>query len=112
MVALPDGLGSAQDIKKRFSVASERRQLWRSILSDMYDFCIPNRETFNFHSPGQRKARDIFDSTAPEALQTFVSVIMASLTPDNAEWMKYEAGTDIPNDQRKSVNTQFCFFTM
>ena len=102
---LPNGLGSAQDIKKRFSVASERRQLWRSILADMYDFCIPNRETFNFHSPGQRKARHIFDSTAPEALQTFVSVIQSSLTPENAEWMKYEAGTDIPDNEKKKVNT-------
>lgn len=106
MITLPDGLGSAQDIKQRFSVASERRQLWRSILMDMYDYCIPNRETFNFHSPGQRKSRHIFDSTAPESLQTFVSVIMSSLTPDNAEWMKYEAGTDIPEQERKGVNTK------
>jgi hypothetical protein len=106
MITLPEGLGSAQDIKKRFSVASERRQLWRSILMDMYDLCIPNRETFNFHSPGQRKARHIFDSTAPESLQTFVSVITSSLTPDNAEWMKYEAGTDIPEKEKKGVNTK------
>ena len=70
-ITLPDGLGGPEDIKKRFSSASERRQLWRSILQDMYDFCIPNRETFSLHSPGQRKARHIFDSTAPEALQTF-----------------------------------------
>ncbi len=104
MIELPNGLGSAEDIKKRFSKASERRDLWRSILLDMYDYCIPNRETFNYHSPGQRKSRHIFDSTAPEALQTFVSVIMASLTPENAQWMKYEAGTDIDDKEKKSVN--------
>ncbi len=103
---LPDGLGSPETIKKRFSSAAERRELWRSILSDMYDLCIPNRETFNFHSPGQRKARHIFDSTAPEALQTFVSVVTSSLTPDHAEWMQYEAGTDIPDNEKKSVNQQ------
>ena len=111
MVDLPDGLGSAQDIKKRFSVADERRQLWRSILMDMYDFCIPNRETFNFHSPGQRQTRHIFDSTGPEALQTFVSVITASLTPENAEWMKYEAGSDIPDAEKKSINTKLEEYT-
>ena len=103
---LPDGLGTVADIKKRFSVASERRELWRSILQDMYDFAIPNRETFNFHSPGQRKARHIFDSTAPEAVNTFVSVIIGSMTPDTAKWMKYEAGSDIPDEEKKDINIQ------
>lgn len=106
MITLPNGLGSAEDIKKRFSVASERRQLWRSILQDMYDFCIPNRETFNFHSPGSRKSRHLFDSTGVEALQTFVSVITSSLTPESSKWMKYEAGSDIPDEEKKGVNEQ------
>ena len=105
-MSLPDGLGTVADIKKRFSAASERRELWRSILQDMYDFAIPNRETFNFHSPGQRKARHIFDSTAPEAVNTFVSVIMGSMTPDSAKWMKYEAGSDIPDEEKKDINIQ------
>lgn len=105
MITLPDGLGSAQDIKKRFSVAAERREQWRSILADMYDFCIPNRETFNFHSAGQRKARHLFDSTAPESLQTFVSVVTSAMTPDHMEWMKYEAGSDVPESDKKKVNS-------
>lgn len=103
-ITLPPGLGSSADIKKRFSKAAERRDLWRSILSDMYDFCIPNRETFNFHSPGQRKSRHIFDSTAPEAVSTFVSVMIGSLTPDSTKWMKYQAGADIPKEEQKKVN--------
>lgn len=101
---LPDGLGSVQDIKKRFNVAAGKRDLWRSILCDMYDYCIPNRETFNFHSPGQRKSRHLFDSTAPEALQSFVSVVTSSLTPDSMEWMKFEAGSDIPEEDKKKAN--------
>lgn len=101
---LPDGLGDASTIQKRFDKASERRELWRSIIKDMYDFTIPNRETFDSHSPGERKARHLFDSTAPEALNTFVSVISSSLTPGSAKWMKYEAGTDIPEDEQKGIN--------
>lgn len=104
MITLPPGLGGAEDIKKRFSAAAERRDMWRSILQDMYDFCIPNRETFNFHSPGTRKARHLFDSTGVEALQSFVSVITASLTPNSSKWMKYEAGSDIPDNEKKKVN--------
>jgi len=104
MITLPPGLGSAEDIKKRFAKAQERRELWRSILQDMYDFCIPNRETFNFHNPGQRKSRHLFDSTAPEAVNTFVSMITSSTTPDDAKWMNYEAGTDIPDNERKDVD--------
>jgi len=82
MIELPPGLGSPKDIKKRFDSAAQLRELWRSILQDMYELCIPNRETFNFHSPGSRKARHIFDSTAPEAVNTFVSVLINSTTPD------------------------------
>lgn len=104
MIELPKGLGSAQDIKKRFSVSADRREQWRSILQEMYDYCLPNRETFNFHSPGQRKARHLFDSTATESLQTFVSVVSALITPEHADWMLYEAGTDIPEDEKKRVN--------
>jgi len=104
--SLPPGLGSVADIKKRFSTAQQRREMWRSILQDMYDFAIPNRENFNFHSPGTRKARHIFDSTAPEAVNTFVSVIIGSMTPDGAKWMKYSAGSDIPEDEKKDINVK------
>lgn len=104
MIILPKGLGGPDQIKKRFAAASERRELWRSILKDMYDYCIPNRETFDFHSPGDRKARHIFDSTAPESIQTFVSIMISSLTPEGVEWMKYGAGTDIPDEETKRVD--------
>lgn len=106
MATLPDGLGSAEDLKKRFAIAKTRRELWRSILQDMYDFCLPNRETFNFHTPGQRKSRHLFDSTGVESLQTFVSIITSSLTPDSSKWMKYEAGSDIPEEDKKNINKE------
>lgn len=104
MIQLPPGLGSVSDVKKRFSAAAERRDLWRSILQDMYELTIPNRETFNFHSPGTRKSRHIFDSTGPEAVNTFVSVITSSTTPDDSQWMDYEAGSDIPENEKKNIN--------
>lgn len=103
-ITLPNGLGSAEDVMKRFGKASERRELWRSILSDMYDFCIPNRELFNFRSPGQRRSRHLFDGTAPDALNSFVSTMIGSMTPDETKWMKYEAGVEIPEDDKKKVN--------
>lgn len=102
-MSLPKGL-TVEGIKKRFALAEERRSMWRSPLQDMYDFTIPNRETFNFHSPGQRKARHIFDSTAPESVNTFVSEITGSTTPEAAKWMKYEAGSDIPDGEKKDAN--------
>ena len=104
MITLPNGLGGAKEIKKRFASASERRELWRSTLQDMYEFFNPNRETFNFHSPGQRKNRHLYDSTGVEALQTFVSVITSSITPESTKWMKYEAGSDIQDDEQDAAN--------
>jgi len=101
---LPEGLGTAKDILKRFKKAQERRDLWRSIIKDMYDFCIPNRETFDFHSPGERKSRHIFDSTAPQAVNSFVSIMIGSMTPDSSKWMEYQAGSDIPEEEKKRTN--------
>lgn len=104
MITLPDGLGGPAEIKKRFTTAQTRRDLWRPILKEMYEYCIPNRETFNFNTPGDRKARHLFDSTGPESLITFVSVLFASSTPDDSQWMTYAAGSEIPANQVKDTN--------
>jgi hypothetical protein len=49
------GLGSVTDMLKRFDVARKRWNLWRSLHQEAYDFAAPERETFRFRSPGQRK---------------------------------------------------------
>lgn len=88
------------DLLKRFSKAQERWQLWRSLHQEAFDYSAPERENFRFRSPGQRKNRHIFDSTAVQGLTQFASRMQGSLVPSWQQWMSYESGTDVPEDDR------------
>lgn len=111
MADIPKGLGSLNDLLKRFGAARQRRELWRSLYQDAYDYAIPQKETFNFHAPGERKNRHVYDSTAVNGVEKFASRVMSSLTPPWMQWMDFQAGSDIPEDQRDAVNQQLEDFT-
>jgi len=70
-MALPKGLGSVEDLVSRIKSARERWELWRSLHQEAYDYSMPDRETYRFHSPGQRKNRHVFDSTATLGISQF-----------------------------------------
>lgn len=106
MATMPDGFGGVKGVKARFKNADQRRELVRSNIQELYDYAIPNRETFNYHSPGQRKNRHIYDSTLVIGVQKFVSRIIGSTTPEGMSWFKFEAGSDIPEDQKEEVNKE------
>ena len=102
--SLPQGMGSIEALMKRFEKAKERRELWRSLFQEAYDYALPQKETFRFYSPGQRKNRHVYDSTAPMGVRTFASRLQASLTPPWQQWVDMVAGTEIPKEERDNVN--------
>lgn len=103
---LPKGLGSMDAVIKRFGKAKERRELWRSLLQEAYDYALPQKETFNFHSPGQKKNRHIYDSTAVSGVRTYAARIQSAHTPPWKHWMNFVAGTDTPKEDRDKINEQ------
>jgi hypothetical protein len=103
---LPNGLGSISAVIKRFGQAKKRRELWRSIFQEAYDFALPQKETFNFHSPGQKKNRHIYDSTATMGVRTYAARIQSAHTPPWKEWFNFVAGTDTPKGDRDNLNKQ------
>lgn len=105
MPAVPKGLGSVADLVKRFAEARKTWELWRSIHQEAFDFAAPERETFRLRSPGQRKNRHIFDSTAVVGLEQFANRIQGSVVPSWQQWMSLTAGSDIPEGEKKSVNS-------
>jgi len=102
--SIPKGLGTVKDLCKRADKAKETWELWRSLHQEAFDFAAPQRETFRFWSPGQRKNRHIFDSTAVDGLVTFANRIQGSMVPSWMEWMKLESGSDVPKDQKNRVD--------
>lgn len=104
MPTVPKGLGSVSDLMKRFNSANELYNLWRSLHQEAYDFSAPGRETFRFHSPGQNKNRQVFDSTAVIGLQKFANRIQAALIPAWMDWGELVSGSDVPEDEKENVN--------
>lgn len=102
----PKGLGSVASLLKRYSKAKERWELWRSLHQECFDFAAPERETFRFRTPGQRKNRHIFDSTAVLGLAQFASRIQGSIVPSWQNWMSFVAGDEIPDEEKDSTNEQ------
>lgn len=105
-MALPKGLGSVEDLVSRIKSARERWELWRSLHQEAYDYSMPDRETYRFHSPGQRKNRHVFDSTATLGISQFSSRIQGGMVPPWQQWMDFTAGTQIPKEDRDKVDTQ------
>lgn len=100
MAAVPKGFGSVEDLIRRFQEAEKLWNLWRSLHQEAFDFAAPNRETFRFHSPGQRKNRQIFDSTAVIGLQQFSNRIQGALMPPWQQWQDMVSGDAIPKEEK------------
>jgi len=91
-----------ETVKARFSEAKQRKLLWEDHIRECYRYALPERNTMDKWSPGTRKRQYVFDDTAVDALSDFASRLTATLVPNNTEWMKLEAGTDIdPKDKDK-----------
>ena len=103
---IPNGLGNMAMLLKRAANADKDWELWRSIHQEAFDFAAPQRNTFVMYSPGQRKNRHIFDSTAVDGLVTFANRLQGALVPSWMEWQNLVAGTDIPEAEKVAVNTK------
>lgn len=100
----PKGLGSVTDLIKRFDEAARIRELWRALHQEAFDYAAPNRETFNDHSQGQSKNRQVYDSTAVLGLQQFANRIQGAFMPPWQEYLEFVAGSDIPEADEDKVN--------
>lgn len=98
--------GSVEQLNKRFVSAQALWQLWRSLHQEACDYALPQRETFYFNSQGQRKGRQIYDSTTITSLQSYVNKIQAGYFPDWTQWIELKAGETIPKEEREAIDKQ------
>lgn len=99
-------MGKFEDTLKRYSAAKANKQLWESHLRECYRYAMPQRNTIDDWSPGQKKREFVFDSTAEDSLEDYATRMESELVPPNMEWIKLEAGTDIPEEEVDEV-TQY-----
>ncbi len=85
---------------KRFRSAKKSWEQTRSLHQEAYDYSMPDRETFRFHSEGQEKNNDIYDTTAVEGLDIFANKVQGGYFPSWMPWMSFEPGSAVPVEKR------------
>ena len=85
---------------KRYKKAEGIKDYWKEKFEEAYEYTMPQRESFFEETPGSRRTDKIFDETAVVGIQEFASRLQAGMTPTFARWADFEAGSEIPDEQK------------
>jgi len=97
-MSLPKNLGNIRDLKARAKKAFSTESQWESLLSDAYEYFLPNRNLFDRDDTGQKKMDLIFDSTASVAIQLGASKLQENIAPIWAKWAAIELAEEMKRD--------------
>ena len=98
---------TAQEILKRQEKADARKDEWRSVYEECYEFALPQRNlyqgSYEGRSVGQKKMARVFDSTAINATQRFANRIQSALFPPYRAWCTLTPGSEIPKENQAQI---------
>ena len=105
---------SVENVIKRASLASSKKDQWRTIYQECYEYALPQRNLYDgFYEggvPGQKKMSKVFDSTAIHSTQRFANRIQSSLFPPYRAWCALQAGNEIPKERRAEIQQVLDFY--
>ena len=98
---------SAEDVLKRHEKALTKKEEFRSLYDEAYEFALPQRNLYDGHynggTTGQKKMNRVFDSTAINSTQRFANRMQSGIFPPQRKWCRLEPGPDIPVDRRQEA---------
>ena len=104
-----------EEVIRRHKEAFARKDLWRSVYEEAYEYGLPQRNMYQGYYegnvPGQGKMNRVFDSTAIDSTQKFANKIQSGLFPPYKKWCRLEAGKDIPPESRDEVQKKLDKYT-
>ena len=104
-----------EEVIRRHKEAFARKDLWRSVYEEAYEYGLPQRNMYQGYYegnvPGQGKMNRVFDSTAIDSTQKFANKIQSGLFPPYKKWCRLEAGNDIPPESRDEVQKKLDKYT-
>lgn len=93
---------NVKELLDREAKAQARKDEWRSVYEDCYEFALPQRNLYSGYYEGRvagkQKMMRVFDSTAIHATQRFANRLQAGLFPPYKQWCRLETGSAIPED--------------
>ena len=103
------------EIMKRAEKADARKNQWRSIYEECYEFALPQRNLYSgFYdgkSPGQDKMARGFDATAINSTQRFANRIQSALFPPYRNWCRLQNGNEVPEDRQEEIGQALDLYT-
>ena len=104
-----------EEVIRRHKEAFARKDLWRSVYEEAYEYGLPQRNMYQGYYegnvPSQGKMNRVFDSTAIDSTQKFANKIQSGLFPPYKKWCRLEAGNDIPPESRDEVQKKLDKYT-
>jgi hypothetical protein len=102
---------TAEQIIKRADRAWVKKEEFRSLYSEAYEFAVPQRNMYDGYYDGgvggAKKMNRVFDSTAINSTQRFANRMQAGVFPAQSRWSRMEPGDDIPIDKRPAAQRIF-----
>ena len=106
---------NVKELMEREAKAQARKDEWRSIYEDCYEFALPQRNLYSGYYEGRvagkSKMARVFDSTAIHATQRFANRLQAGLFPPYKTWCRLEAGSQIPEQDQVRAQEIFDNYT-
>ena len=96
---------NVKEVMGREAKAQARKDEWRSIYEDCYEFALPQRNLYGGYyegkTPGKNKTQRVFDSTAVSATKRFANRMQSGLFPPMRKWCRLEPGSAVPDDEKE-----------
>lgn len=100
---------SAEDVLKRHDKALTKKEDFRNLYEECYEFALPQRNLYDGYydgkTSGQKKMNRVFDATAINSTQRFANRMQSGIFPPQRKWCRLEPGTDIPQERRAEAQT-------
>jgi hypothetical protein len=104
-----------EDIIKRHDIALAKKEDFRDLYDEAYEFALPQRNLYDGYYDGKRggakKMNRIFDATAISSTQRFANRIQSGVFPPQRKWCRLESGPDIPEDRKAEANAALDVYT-
>jgi len=94
---------TAEDVLNRHEKALIRKEDFRNLYEEAYEFALPQRNLYDGHYDGKvggsKKMNRVFDSTAISSTQRFANRMQSGIFPPQRKWCRLEPGPDIPEER-------------
>ena len=98
---------NAEEVLKRHDKALIKKEDFRNLYEECYEFALPQRNLYDGHYDGKvggtKKMNRVFDSTAINSTQRFANRMQSGIFPPQRKWCRLEPGTDIPVERREEA---------